>query len=177
MVMDSEPFRELYHILQDLNDERIWVFAEWVRFGLRFVLQSVWPFRMFNSSRYTNIRIADWQVVHAQAAGHVDGRIPRKAVQPHRRGHSRCEPSCRPVHSCSGLLCPARSPVSLKKDSLMPNFVFLRTACPANTEWVVVTNGDNDYASSFFSRLAAAKGGADLIAFDFYSRYHRATGI
>lgn len=48
-------------------------------------------------------------------------------------------------------------------------------ACPANTEWVVVTNGDNDYASTFFSRIARVQG-ADLIAFDFYSRYHRATG-
>lgn len=31
MVMDSEPFRDLHYILQDLNDDRIWVFAEWVR--------------------------------------------------------------------------------------------------------------------------------------------------
>ena len=29
--MDSEPFRDMYRILQDLDDERIWVFAEWVR--------------------------------------------------------------------------------------------------------------------------------------------------
>lgn len=29
--MDSEPFRDLHHILQDLDDDRIWVFAEWVR--------------------------------------------------------------------------------------------------------------------------------------------------
>lgn len=31
MVMDSEPFRDMQYILQELNDERIWVFAEWVR--------------------------------------------------------------------------------------------------------------------------------------------------
>jgi hypothetical protein len=31
VVMDSEPFRDMYRILQDLEDERIWVFAEWVR--------------------------------------------------------------------------------------------------------------------------------------------------
>ncbi len=30
VVMDSEPFRDLHHILQDLNDDRAWVFAEWV---------------------------------------------------------------------------------------------------------------------------------------------------
>ena len=49
------------------------------------------------------------------------------------------------------------------------------TACPANTEWVIVTNGDNDYASTFLSRIEGVQD-ADLIAFDFYSRYHRATG-
>lgn len=49
------------------------------------------------------------------------------------------------------------------------------TACPANTEWVIVTNGDNDYASTFLKRLEDVQN-ADLIAFDFYSRYHRATG-
>ena len=31
VVMDSEPFRDMYRILQDLDDDRIWVFAEWVR--------------------------------------------------------------------------------------------------------------------------------------------------
>lgn len=30
VVLDSEPFRDLHRILQDLNDDRIWVFAEWV---------------------------------------------------------------------------------------------------------------------------------------------------
>lgn len=41
----------------------------------------------------------------------------------------------------------------------------------------MVTNGDNDYASTFFSRIAGVQGPVDLIAFDFYSRYHRATGV
>ncbi len=31
MVMDSKPFRDVHYILQDLNDDRIWVYAEWVR--------------------------------------------------------------------------------------------------------------------------------------------------
>ena len=30
MVMDSKPFSDLHEILQELADERIWVFAEWV---------------------------------------------------------------------------------------------------------------------------------------------------
>lgn len=48
-------------------------------------------------------------------------------------------------------------------------------ACPGDTEWVVVTNGDNDYAPSFFDHISAATN-HDLIAFDFYTRYHRSTG-
>ena len=39
----------------------------------------------------------------------------------------------------------------------------------------MVTNGDNDYSRSFFERIAAVTA-ADLITFDYYSRYHRSTG-
>ena len=31
MVMDSKPFVDLHHILQEIGDDRVWVFAEWVR--------------------------------------------------------------------------------------------------------------------------------------------------
>jgi hypothetical protein len=41
--------------------------------------------------------------------------------------------------------------------------------------WVVVTNGDNEYASTAFSEIIAA-GHADIVAMDFYSRYQRSTG-
>ena len=30
MVMDSKPFGDLHQILQEVSDDRIWVFAEWV---------------------------------------------------------------------------------------------------------------------------------------------------
>ena len=30
MVMDSKPFGGLHHILQEVADDRIWIFAEWV---------------------------------------------------------------------------------------------------------------------------------------------------
>ena len=30
VVLDSQPFAGLPHILQDLNDTRVWVFAEWI---------------------------------------------------------------------------------------------------------------------------------------------------
>lgn len=38
-----------------------------------------------------------------------------------------------------------------------------------------MTNGDNEYASSFFSRIGEVKE-ADIVAVDFYSRYQRMTG-
>ena len=31
LVLDSRPFEDLHHIVQDFDDDRIWVFAEWVR--------------------------------------------------------------------------------------------------------------------------------------------------
>lgn len=37
-----------------------------------------------------------------------------------------------------------------------------------------MTNGDNEYASSFFSRIGEVKE-ADIVAVDFYSRYQRMT--
>ena len=48
-------------------------------------------------------------------------------------------------------------------------------ACPYNTDWVLLTNGDNEYASSFFSRIGEVNE-ADIVAVDFYSRYQRMTG-
>ena len=49
-------------------------------------------------------------------------------------------------------------------------------ACPPTTEWVVVTNGDNEYADSFFQTLLETAPDEDLVAVDFYSRYQRPTG-
>jgi hypothetical protein len=31
LVLDSRPFEDLHHIVEDFEDDRIWVFAEWVR--------------------------------------------------------------------------------------------------------------------------------------------------
>ena len=47
--------------------------------------------------------------------------------------------------------------------------------CPDNTEWFLVTNGDNEYATTLFSHLEQSRD-ADIVAFDFYSRYQRTTG-
>ena len=30
IVMDNKPFPDLHHILQEVTDDRVWVFAEWV---------------------------------------------------------------------------------------------------------------------------------------------------
>jgi hypothetical protein len=48
-------------------------------------------------------------------------------------------------------------------------------ACPKNTRWVVVTNGDNDYDPKFLSVLVQQHD-AEVVAFDYYSRYQRPTG-
>ena len=59
--------------------------------------------------------------------------------------------------------------------------------CPPNTTWLVVTNGDNEYADSFMARVIEESsnktngdkdvGSAppDIVAFDFYSRFQRIT--
>ena len=53
-------------------------------------------------------------------------------------------------------------------------------ACPPTTRWLVVTNGDNEYAEDFMTRVIAESTQTqddvpDIIAFDYYSRYHRVT--
>lgn len=30
IVLDSRPFNDLHHLLAEINDDRAWVFAEWV---------------------------------------------------------------------------------------------------------------------------------------------------
>lgn len=50
------------------------------------------------------------------------------------------------------------------------------TACPADTQWVIATNGDNEYDPGFIPAIEAAPADVDIIAFDFYSRYQRVTG-
>ncbi len=50
------------------------------------------------------------------------------------------------------------------------------TVCSADTEWLIVTNGDNEYASTLYAELEATPDDVDLLAFDYYSRYQRSTG-
>lgn len=38
IVLDSQPFPDLAHILQSLDDDRVWVFAEWI--GPEFAARS-----------------------------------------------------------------------------------------------------------------------------------------
>lgn len=48
-------------------------------------------------------------------------------------------------------------------------------ACPRNSTWVVVTNGDNEVAEGFFWTIAERGKHADLVALDFFSRFQRPT--
>jgi len=57
-----------------------------------------------------------------------------------------------------------------------PHPVTQPLACPGSTEWLVVTNGDNDYDPSFMARVIEEGVGADAVAFDYYSRFQRPTG-
>jgi len=50
-------------------------------------------------------------------------------------------------------------------------------ACPAGTQWVVVTNGDNEYEPAFIPHLLSVPPEVGIVAFDFYSRYQRPTAI
>ncbi len=53
----------------------------------------------------------------------------------------------------------------------------LHPACPQDTEWVVVTNGDNLYDPAFLEVLTQPESDrVDIVAFDYYSRYQRPTG-
>lgn len=49
-------------------------------------------------------------------------------------------------------------------------------ACPPTTRWVVITNGDNEYADSLFDTLLQTGVDKDIVALDYYSRYQRPTG-
>ncbi|KAG2435072.1 hypothetical protein HXX76_007159 [Chlamydomonas incerta] len=48
-------------------------------------------------------------------------------------------------------------------------------ACPENTRWVVITNGDNLYDPRFVETIYSAPPDVDAVAVDFYSRYQRPT--
>ncbi|KAG2428579.1 hypothetical protein HYH02_014281 [Chlamydomonas schloesseri] len=48
-------------------------------------------------------------------------------------------------------------------------------ACPDNSRWVVITNGDNLYDRHFVETIYSAPPDVDAVAVDFYSRYQRPT--
>ncbi len=52
----------------------------------------------------------------------------------------------------------------------------LFAACSSNTTWFTVTNGDNIYDPAFWKEVEAGPRSANVVAFDFYSRYQRYTG-
>lgn len=74
--------------------------------------------------------------------------------------------------------CSCRVHVQLPDQRTAPHTTtpsVVRAACAPDTDWVVVTNGDNTYHSETFASLGD-KTSADAVAWDFYSRYQRPTG-
>lgn len=108
VVLDGQPFSDLPHILQALDDDRVWVFAEWV------------------GPDYAARTGASWAPLY------------------------------------HGML------YNLTDEAVR--------ACPRSTQWVIMTNGDNEYSSTFFDELDKHPN-ADLIAMDYYSRYQRPTAL
>lgn len=43
-------------------------------------------------------------------------------------------------------------------------------ACPPDTRWLMVTNGDNRYDAGAMAAVAAAPADSDVVALDYYSR-------
>eukprot|EP00775_Hariotina_reticulata_P012502 gene12502-12637_t len=50
-------------------------------------------------------------------------------------------------------------------------------ACPKSTSWLMVTNGDNDYDPQFMTAIVQQPVGTEVVAFDYYSRFQRSTGL
>ncbi|KAG1653816.1 hypothetical protein FOA52_001019 [Chlamydomonas sp. UWO 241] len=48
-------------------------------------------------------------------------------------------------------------------------------ACSPETRWLLITNGDNEYAAQLIPRLLQVPADVDIVALDFYSRYQRVT--
>ncbi|KAI3435905.1 hypothetical protein D9Q98_001963 [Chlorella vulgaris] len=107
LVLDSRPFEDLHHIVEEFQDDRIWVFAEWI------------------DKQFTPKQGVEW------APGY------------------------------HGTL------YNLTDDAIQ--------VCPPTTKWLVVTNGDNEYADTFMQLVRGVGPGADLVAVDFYSRFQRPT--
>lgn len=109
-MADARPFVDIHRIVDRLNDDRVWVFAEWI--GQEFM------------PKQDNQWVAGY--------------------------HERL--------------------YNLTDDAIR--------VCPPNTDWVVVTNGDNEYGTDFIRRVvdeSANETSPDIVSFDFYSRFQRIT--
>ncbi len=73
-----------------------------------------------------------------------------------------------------GVYCGAVAAVLYVVADLHP-LAFCTAACPRNTEWLMVTNGDNLYDATFMSEVVKRKT-ADVVTFNYYTRFQRVTG-
>ncbi len=75
VVMDNKPFGDLHQILQEVADDRIWVFAEWVSSPRRHpALGCVDAFQSDECAPL--LRCEGWGRLHSQDRRTVDGRVP-----------------------------------------------------------------------------------------------------
>eukprot|EP00887_Chlorella_sp_A99_P006362 scaffold3.g6362.t1 len=121
IVLDSSPFADLHSVVAEVNDTRVWVFAEWLRTPLRLKIGAQYQPKLATGT-------GEWS--------------------PGYHGHL----------------------YNLTDDAIQ--------VCPPDTDWLVVTNGDNEYGQGFFQAVTdQGRPGAatDLVAFDFYSRFQRVT--
>lgn len=64
LVMDNTPFTDLHHILSEFEDDRLWVFAEWVSSDSLHILIDV--FSLDRRANFEALLCADWSPVYAQ---------------------------------------------------------------------------------------------------------------
>jgi len=160
LVLDSRPFPDLHHLVADLGDPRVEVFAEWI------------------SAKYA-----------ARAAAAAGGGGGGNGVGGIGGGGGGDEGGA------------SRGWAPGYHDALYNATDAAVRACPRETEWLAVTNGDNEYDPDFLAAAVAAGAGgaaagaggggngggggdgggegegegADIVAADYYSRYVRPT--
>lgn len=108
VIMDNTPFEELDEMLRNLDDDRVWTYANWV-----------------HSDFAPKDKDGTWKPLYHDKLYNLTDEAAR--------------------------------------------------ACAPGTEWVVFTNGDNEYHEDAFAMLDGITG--DAVAWDMYSRYQRPTGV
>ena len=79
-------------------------------------------------------------------------------------------------HIAERAIGPAPQAVNrISKVELNANWICFPAACPRNSRWLLVTNGDNEYDPNFLKDVIQHQD-VDVLAYDYYSRFQRPTG-